>query len=138
MFLPSEGLYAEVLRLPGVLDKLHDLRVNVAGPANLAAMLNSLQMGFRTLAIEQRSSEVWQVLRTVKTEFGKFGQALADVKKSLESATNKIGKTETRTRVMLRNLKNVESLPDDVSHTTDGEGSLDQILSATKTQDNKT
>ena len=138
MFLPSEGLYAEVLRLPGVLDKLHDLRVNVAGPANLAAMLNSLQMGFRTLAIEQRSSEVWQVLRTVKTEFGKFGQALADVKKSLESATNKIGKTETRTRVMLRNLKNVESLPDDVSHTTDGEGSLDQISSATKTQDNKT
>lgn len=110
MFLPSEGLYAEVLRLPGVLDKLHDLRVNVAGPANLAAMLNSLQMGFRTLAIEQRSSEVWQVLRSVKTEFGKFGQSLADVKKSLESATSKIGKTETRTRVMLRSLKTVESL----------------------------
>ncbi len=111
MFLPSEGLYAEVLRLPGVLDKLHDLRVNVAGPANLAAMLNSLQMGFRTLAIEQRSSEVWQVLRSVKTEFGKFGQSLADVKRSLESATNKIGKTETRTRVMLRSLSAVESLP---------------------------
>jgi DNA recombination protein RmuC len=111
MFLPSEGLYAEVLRLPGVLDKLHELRVNVAGPANLAAMLNSLQMGFRTLAIEQRSSEVWQVLRSVKTEFGKFGQSLADVKRSLESATNKIGKTETRTRVMLRSLSAVESLP---------------------------
>ena len=111
MFLPSEGLYAEVLRLPGVLDKLHDLRVNVAGPANLAAMLNSLQMGFRTLAIEQRSSEVWQVLRSVKTEFGKFGQSLADVKRSLESATNKIGKTETRTRVMLRSLSAVEALP---------------------------
>jgi DNA recombination protein RmuC len=111
MFLPSEGLYAEVLRLPGVLDRLHDLRVNVAGPANLAAMLNSLQMGFRTLAIEQRSSEVWQVLRSVKTEFGKFGQSLADVKRSLESATNKIGKTETRTRVMLRSLSAVESLP---------------------------
>jgi len=110
MFLPSEGLYAEVLRLPNVLDKLHDLRVNVAGPANLAAMLNSLQMGFRTLAIEQRSSEVWQVLRSVKTEFGKFGQSLADVKKSLESATSKIGRTETRTRVMLRSLKTVESL----------------------------
>ena len=138
MFLPSEGLYAEVLRLPGVLDKLHDLRVNVAGPANLAAMLNSLQMGFRTLAIERRSSEVWQVLRTVKTEFGKFGQALADVKKSLESATNKIGKTETRTRVMLRNLKNVESLPDDASHATDGEGSLDELSSATKTEDDRT
>ena len=111
MFLPSEGLYAEVLRLPGVLDKLHELRVNVAGPANLAAMLNSLQMGFRTLAIEQRSSEVWQVLRSVKTEFGKFGQSLADVKRSLESATHKIGKTETRTRVMLRSLSAVESLP---------------------------
>jgi DNA recombination protein RmuC len=111
MFLPSEGLYAEVLRLPGVLDRLHDMRVNVAGPANLAAMLNSLQMGFRTLAIERRSSEVWQVLRSVKTEFGKFGQSLAEVKKSLESATNKIGKTETRTRVMLRNLSSVESLP---------------------------
>ena len=111
MFLPSEGLYAEVLRLPGVLDKLHDLRVNVAGPANFAAMLNSLQMGFRTLAIEQRSSEVWQVLRSVKTEFGKFGQSLADVKRSLESATNKIGKTETRTRVMLRSLSAVEALP---------------------------
>lgn len=111
MFLPSEGLYAEVLRLPGVLDKLHALRVSVAGPANLAAMLNSLQMGFRTLAIEQRSSEVWQVLRSVKTEFGKFGQSLTDVKRSLESATNKIGQTETRTRVMLRSLSAVESLP---------------------------
>jgi DNA recombination protein RmuC len=122
MFLPSEGLYAEVLRLPGVLDKLHELRVNVAGPANLAAMLNSLQMGFRTLAIEQRSSEVWQVLRSVKTEFGKFGQSLADVKRSLESATNKIGKTETRTRVMLRSLSAVESLTSD--HDDEGEQNL--------------
>ena len=70
MFLPTESLYAEVLRRPGLLDRLHGLRVNVAGPSNLAALLNSLQMGFRTLAIEQRSSEVWQVLRAVKTEFG--------------------------------------------------------------------
>ena len=68
--LPTESLYAEVLRRPGLLDRLHGLRVNVAGPSNLAALLNSLQMGFRTLAIEQRSSEVWQVLRAVKTEFG--------------------------------------------------------------------
>ena len=112
MFLPSEGLYAEVLRLPGVLDKLHDLRINVSGPANLAAMLNSLQMGFRTLAIERRSSEVWQVLRAVKTEFSKFGQSLDDVKKSLDSASQRLGKTETRTRVMLRNLKSVEALPE--------------------------
>jgi DNA recombination protein RmuC len=126
MFLPSEGLYAEVLRLPGVLDKLHELRVNVAGPANLAAMLNSLQMGFRTLAIEQRSSEVWQVLRSVKTEFGKFGQSLAEVKRSLESATNKIGKTETRTRVMLRSLSAVESLPSGKDDEIEG-GQLSEI-----------
>ncbi len=113
MFLPSEGLYAEVLRQPGLLDKLHDMRINVAGPANLAALLNSLQMGFRTLAIEQRSSEVWQVLRAVKTEFGKFGETLASVKKSLDTASNRIGQTETRTRVMMRNLRAVEALPDD-------------------------
>jgi DNA recombination protein RmuC len=115
MFLPSEALYAEVLRVPGLLDTLQGLRVNVSGPANLAAMLNSLQMGFRTLAIEQRSSEVWQLLRAVKTEFGRFGQSLADVKKSLETATTRLGKTETRTRVMLRNLKNVEALPTEAS-----------------------
>lgn len=113
MFLPSESLYAEVLRQPGLLDKLHDLRVNVAGPANLAALLNSLQMGFRTLAIQERSSEVWQVLRAVKTEFGKFSDSLANVKKSLDSASNKIGQTESRTRVMLRSLKTVEAMPDD-------------------------
>ena len=112
MFLPTESLYAEVLRRPGLLDRLHGLRVNVAGPSNLAALLNSLQMGFRTLAIEQRSSEVWQVLRAVKTEFGKFGEALASVKKTLDNASNKIGQTEVRTRAMLRNLKNVEALPE--------------------------
>lgn len=113
MFLPSEGLYAEVLRLPGLLDRLHELRINVSGPANLAAMLNSLQMGFRTLAIEKRSSEVWQVLRAVKTEFGKFGQSLADVKKSLDSAASRLDKTEVRTRQMLRSLKTVEALPEE-------------------------
>ncbi|WP_442880413.1 DNA recombination protein RmuC [Achromobacter sp. ESBL13] len=112
MFLPTESLYAEVLRRPGLLDKLHDLRINVAGPSNLAALLNSLQMGFRTLAIEQRSSEVWQVLRAVKTEFGKFGDALASVKKTLDTASNKIGQTEVRTRAMLKNLRNVEALPE--------------------------
>lgn len=117
MFLPSESLYAEVLRQPGLLDKLHDLRVNVAGPANLAALLNSLQMGFRTLAIQQRSSEVWQVLRAVKTEFGKFGETLTNVKKSLDAASTRIGQTETRTRVMLRSLKNVEAMPEDQART---------------------
>jgi len=111
MFLPSESLYAEVLRRPGLSDRLQAQRVSVAGPANLAAMLNSLQMGFRTLAIEKQSSEVWQVLRAVKTEFGKFGESLAQVKKSLESASNRIGQTEVRTRVMLRNLRAVEALP---------------------------
>lgn len=112
MFLPTESLYAEVLRRPGLLDKLQALRINVAGPSNLAALLNSLQMGFRTLAIEQRSSEVWQVLRAVKTEFGKFGETLANVKKTLDSASSKIGQTEVRTRAMLRNLKSVEALPE--------------------------
>jgi DNA recombination protein RmuC len=115
MFLPTEGLYAEVLRRPGLLDKLHQLRVNVSGPANLAALLNSLQMGFRTLAIERRSSEVWQVLRAVKTEFGRFGEALAGVKKTLDTASSKIGQTEVRTRAMLRSLKAVEALPEDTN-----------------------
>jgi DNA recombination protein RmuC len=84
----------------------------VTGPANLAALLNSLQMGFRTLAIERRSSEVWQILRAVKTEFGRFGDALAGVKRTLETASSKLGQTETRTRAMLRSLKAVEALPD--------------------------
>lgn len=126
MFLPSEGLYAEVLRQPGLLDRLHDLRINVSGPANLAALLNSLQMGFRTLAIEQRSSEVWQVLRAVKTEFGKFGETLASVKKSLDTASSRIGQTETRARVMMRNLKSVEALPDEQASA---------LLGATQTDD---
>jgi DNA recombination protein RmuC len=137
MFLPSEALYAEVLRVPGLLDRLQGLRVNIAGPANLAAMLNSLQMGFRTLAIEQRSSEVWQLLRAVKTEFGKFGQSLADVKKSLETATTRLGKTETRTRVMLRNLKSVEALPADAASKLlpdDAVSETDQIADQTPDQ----
>jgi len=111
MFLPTEGLYAEVLRQPGLLDRLHQLRVNVAGPSTLAALLNSLQMGFRTLAIERRSSEVWQVLRAVKTEFGRFGESLASVRKTLDTASSKLGQTEVRTRAMLRSLKDVEALP---------------------------
>ena len=137
MFLPSESLYAEVLRQPGLLDKLHDLRVNVAGPANLAALLNSLQMGFRTLAIQQRSSEVWQVLRAVKTEFNKFGDTLANVKKSLDTASNKIGQTETRTRAMLRSLKNVEAMPDDEARALLRDGLSDtEALEADNAQTN--
>jgi DNA recombination protein RmuC len=112
MFLPTEGLYAEVLRRPALMDRLQALRINVAGPSTLAALLNSLQMGFRTLAIEQRSSEVWKVLGAIKTEFLKFGDVLTSVKRSLDAASNKIGKTEVRTRAMQRHLRGVEALPD--------------------------
>lgn len=112
LYLPIEGLYAEALRRPGLAEVLQrDWRVSLAGPTTLAAMLNSLQMGFRTLAIEQRSAEVWAVLGAVKSEFGKFGEALAHTKKKLEEASNSIGKAETRTRVLTRKLKEVEALP---------------------------
>jgi DNA recombination protein RmuC len=112
LFLPTEGLYAEVLRRPGLTDLLQrDYRVTIAGPTTLTALLNSLQMGFRTLAIEKRSSEVWQVLGAVKTEFGKFGDVLARTKAQLETVTRSIEAAETRTRVMSRRLRDVEALP---------------------------
>lgn len=112
LYLPIEGLYAEALRRPGLAEALQrDYRVSLAGPTTLAAMLNSLQMGFRTLAIEQRSAEVWAVLGAVKTEFGKFGEALAHTKKKLDEASNSISKAETRTRQLSRKLKEVEALP---------------------------
>ncbi|KAB0679429.1 DNA recombination protein RmuC [Burkholderia territorii] len=112
LFLPTEGLYAEILRRPGLTDLLQrDYRVTVAGPTTLTALLNSLQMGFRTLAIEQRSSEVWQVLGAVKTEFGKFGDVLARTKAQLETVTRSIEAAEQRTRAMNRKLKQVEALP---------------------------
>jgi DNA recombination protein RmuC len=112
LYLPTEGLYAEVLRRPGLSDLLQrDYRVTIAGPTTLTALLNSLQMGFRTLAIERRSSEVWQVLGAVKTEFGKFGDVLAKTKAQLETVTRSIEAAETRTRVMNRKLRDVEALP---------------------------
>lgn len=112
LFLPTEGLFAEVLRRPGLSEALHrDLRVVIAGPTTLFAMLNSLQMGFRTLALEQRSAEVWQVLGAVKTEFSKFGDVLATLKKQLATASSTIEQAETRTRQMGRALKTVEALP---------------------------
>jgi DNA recombination protein RmuC len=112
LYLPTEGLYAEALRRPGLAEALQrDQRVSLAGPTTLAAMLNSLQMGFRTLAIEQRSSEVWAVLGAVKTEFSKFGEALAHTKKKLQEASNTIDKAEVRTRAVTRKLKEVEALP---------------------------
>jgi DNA recombination protein RmuC len=113
LFLPSESLYAEVLRRPGLMDSLQrDHRVTLAGPTTLLAILNSLQMGFRTLALEQRSSEVWQVLGAVKTEFGKFGKFVEDVRKHADNVVKTLDQAQTRTNVMNRALRKVEALPD--------------------------
>ena len=112
MFLPTEGLYAEVIRRPGIVDALQrECRVLVAGPTTFAALLNSLQMGFRTLAIEKRTSEVWQVLGAVKTEFGKFGEVLDKVKRKIDEAGNQIEQTGIRSRAITRKLKAVQTLP---------------------------
>ena len=112
MFLPVEGLYAEVLRQPGLCDSLQrEHRIVVTGPTTLAALLNSLQMGFRTLAIEKRSSEVWELLGAVKAEFGKFGAVLAQTKKKLQEASNSIGKAEVRTRAIEHKLRVVQEMP---------------------------
>jgi|TARA_B100002003_G_scaffold4877_1_gene4588 DNA recombination protein RmuC len=112
LYLPTEGLYAEVLRQPGLISQLQqDHRVVVSGPTTIAALLSSLRLGFRTLAIEKQASEVWQVLAAVKTEFGKFGGVLDKVKKQLATASNTIDETQTRTRVMARKLREVEQLP---------------------------
>ncbi|TFW13253.1 DNA recombination protein RmuC [Massilia arenosa] len=116
LFLPTEGLYAEVMRRPGLADDLQrTLRVSIAGPSTLLAILSSLQMGFRTLALEKRSSEVWQVLGAVKTEFTKFGDVLATTKATLEKAARNIENAETRSRQMARKLKSVEALPSEAA-----------------------
>ncbi len=113
LFLPTEGLYAEALRRPGLMQALQsEYKVMLAGPTTLLATLNSLQMGFRTLALEKRSSEVWQVLGAVKTEFNKFGEVLAKTKKKLEEASSGIEMAERRTRVMVRELKAVQAMPE--------------------------
>ena len=113
LFLPTEGLYAEVLRRPGLMQSLQrEHRITLAGPTTLLAMLSSLQMGFRTLALEKRSSEVWQVLGAVKTEFGKFGDVLAKVKSQTETVLKTLDSAETRSRAMGRALKKVEALPE--------------------------
>jgi DNA recombination protein RmuC len=110
LFLPTEGLYAEVLRRPGLVEAMQrDHRVVIAGPTTLSALLNSLRMGFRTLAIEQRSSEVWQVLGAVKTEFGKFAGVLEKTRKKLNEATNVLGHADVRTRAIERKLRSVEA-----------------------------
>lgn len=112
LFLPVEGLFAEVLRRPGVVDQLQrEQRIVIAGPTTLVAMLNSLQMGFRTLAIEKRSSEVRTLLGAVKTEFEKFGGILDGVQKKLQEATNKMDEASRKTRTITRKLRDVEELP---------------------------
>ncbi|NNM71394.1 DNA recombination protein RmuC [Enterovirga aerilata] len=113
LYLPTEGLYAEVIRRPGLVDHLQaQCRIVVAGPTVLLAILNSLRMGFRTLAIQKRSSEVWQTLAAVKTEFGKYGEVLDAVRKKLNEATNQIDKVAVRKRAIDRKLREVESLPE--------------------------
>ena len=112
LFLPTEGLYAEIIRRPGLFESLQrEQRVTIAGPTTLSALLNSLQMGFRTLAIQQRSSEVWQTLAAVKNEFGKFGDVLTMVRKKLDEAGKHLDTTSKRTRAIERKLRDVESLP---------------------------
>jgi len=131
LFLPTEGLYAEALRQPGMVERLQrECRIVVAGPATLAAILNSLRMGFRTLAIEQRSSEVWALLAAVKTEFERFGEQLARARRQLDVAARAIDRTGTRTRAMARRLRDIESTGagaaigfENTDHGEDGEES---------------
>ncbi len=112
LFLPTEGLFAEVARIPGLVEALqNDYRVVVAGPTTLAAMLNSLRLGFRTLAIEKRSSEVWEILSSVKTEFGKFGVIVESTKRSIDAAAKKFDEVGKRTRAVQRKLRDVQELP---------------------------
>jgi DNA recombination protein RmuC len=112
MFLPTEGLYAEAIRRIGLVEQVQrDCRVVFAGPTTLVALLNSLQMGFRTLAIQKRSSEVWNLLAGVKTEFGKFGEALSAVKDKLDQAARKMEEVDVRSRAITKKLRSVEELP---------------------------
>src|SRR5947199_4061083 len=112
MFLPTEGLFAEAIRRVGLVEQVQrDCRVIFAGPTTLAALLNSLQMGFRTLAIQKRSSEVWNLLAAVKTEFGKFGEALSAVKEKIDQASRKIEDVDVRSRAITKKLRDVEELP---------------------------
>ena len=132
LFLPTEGLYAEVLRRAGLMEALQrEHRVTVTGPTNLLAFLNSLQMGFRTLTIEKRSSEVWQVLGAVKTEFGKFGDVLDKVKKKLDEAASQIEQTGVRSRAITRQLREVQELPSTDSRRLLG----DEAATATTDED---
>ena len=118
LFLPTESLYAEVLRQPGVFDSIQrEHKVTLAGPTTLSAILNALQMGFRTLAIEQRSSEVWHILGAVQTEFRKYNKVVDQLGKQLNAAVNSVDALGRRTRTMNRTLKSVEALPEGTSET---------------------
>lgn len=113
MFLPFEGLYSEVIRIPGLFQRIQeDYNVTISGPTTLNAFLNSLQMGFRTLAIQKETSKVWELLGSVKTEFGKFGDILEKTKKKLESATSEIEKAEGKSRTIEKRLSNITALPE--------------------------
>lgn len=133
MFLPTEGLYAEALQFPGLVDELlREYHIVVAGPTTLAAILSSLRMGFKTLAIEKRSSEVWKILGAVKTEFRKYGDILIKLKNQLDTASRTVDETGKRTKVMERKLKEVEQLPETESlellQLTDGTMNEDDIM----------
>ena len=129
MFLPTEGLYAEIIRRAGLVDALQrEHRVVIAGPTTVTALLNSLQMGFRTLAIEQRSSEVWSLLGAVKSEFGKFAGILEKAEKQINTVGKSLGDASRKTRTIERKLRGVESLSSDASQAmlgTDDEGEED-------------
>ena len=131
MYLPTEGLYAEVVRRPELIEVIQrEYRVVIAGPTTFAALLNSLQMGFRTLAIQQRSSEVWKLLGAVKTEFGKFGDTLDGVKKKLDQASSTMDDAARRSRAIERKLRKVEELPAAESRLlmgSNGEGDIDEL-----------
>ncbi len=133
MFLPIEGLYAEVLRRPGLVDILQrEYRVNVTGPTSLAALLNSLQMGFRTLAIQKRSSEVWSLLGAVKTEFGKFGDLLEKTHKKLQEASNTIVDAAQKSRGIERKLREVQELPSPEAKVLLGQLKEEEIASGSE------
>jgi DNA recombination protein RmuC len=122
LFVPTEGLYAEILRRPGFAENIQQkYRVIISGPTNLAAILNSLQMGFRTLEVQKRSSEVWEVLGAVKTEFGRFGDLLEKTKKKLQETANVIDDAGKKSRTIERKLKGVEALPEEKSKKLLGE-----------------
>lgn len=131
LFLPTEGLYAEVLRRPGLMESIQrEHRVALAGPTTLLVMLNALQMGFRTLALEQRSSEVWQVLGAVKTEFGKFGHVLGKIRSQTQTVLRTLDQADVRNRAMQRALRSAEALPDQQTHDVLGLGQADEQQNA--------